>query len=841
MGRKKEILLIEDDEKEVYFISKKSMGCRFFVGTLLLLTAVTACFAFGYYCGFMFSENNSSQDFGVFSETDPNTYLIGVARKDVTGPIVQVNMMGYANPAQIANGLHQRLYARSFIVDDGKSRVCFVTVDSGMGSQIIKLEVIKKLKEKFGETYNERNVVISGTHSHSGPAGFFQTLLPEVTSLGAIKQTTDSFVRGIVDSIEAAHSGMKKGTITFAMERVQEGNINRSPYSYQHDPEDERAKYQHNTGQELSMLKFTSSEGEAMGQFNWFPVHGTSMNSTNGLISSDNKGRASALFEQGMRKQGEMLTGQESFVAAFASANLGDVSPNTKGAKCISTGKSCDLAKSTCGFPPRVQDCIAFGPGGDMFQSTDIIAKRQVEAAKLAYNSKGMQVNGSVGFAHQYVDMSKEVVHLEDGSNVTTCKPGMGYSFAAGTTDGPGAFDFTQAMTEGTLLWNTVRDKVIVPVVCSEKPPQSYYDCHHPKPVLLPTGYMDRPYAWHPHIIDVQMLKIGQVFVVAVPGEFTTMAGRRIKETISEEAAKHDIKNPRVVLAGLSNVYTHYITTPEEYKVQRYEGGSTIFGPHTFQAYQQKFASFVQLLVDGKQPDESGPVPDNILDRQIELLPPPLADSVPDGVHFGAVVSDARSEYKAGEVASVTFYGANPRHNVKQGDTFLKVQRQIDNTTWLDVYTDTDWETRFRWEEKVRFGDDGQPIASSVAGKAPTERNVLTNMFELIGATSGVNFDYEQALVGNMDLGARGEPNHNLFAAVAAVETSSTSGEATTSSAKPKLLGSTAESHVTVEWWIGSGEKSGTYRLVYTGDRMDPETGVVSAISGTSRSFTVKP
>ena len=25
-----------------------------------------------------------------------------------------------------------------------------------------------------------------------------------------------------------------------------------------------------------------------------------------------------------------------------------------------------------------------------------------------------------------------------------TCKPAMGYSFAAGTTDGPGAFDFTQ-------------------------------------------------------------------------------------------------------------------------------------------------------------------------------------------------------------------------------------------------------------------------------------------------------------------------------------------------------------------------------------------------------------
>ena len=59
--------------------------------------------------------------------------------------------MGYAKPDQVAAGLHQRLYARTFIVDDGKTRVVFVTVDSGMGSQIVKLEVVKQLKEKYGD------------------------------------------------------------------------------------------------------------------------------------------------------------------------------------------------------------------------------------------------------------------------------------------------------------------------------------------------------------------------------------------------------------------------------------------------------------------------------------------------------------------------------------------------------------------------------------------------------------------------------------------------------------------------------------------------------------------
>jgi len=54
----------------------------------------------------------------------------------------------------------------------------------------------------YAARFTERNVAISGTHSHSGPAGFFQTMLPEVTSLGAVKQSTDAFVDGIVKSIE---------------------------------------------------------------------------------------------------------------------------------------------------------------------------------------------------------------------------------------------------------------------------------------------------------------------------------------------------------------------------------------------------------------------------------------------------------------------------------------------------------------------------------------------------------------------------------------------------------------------------------------------------------------
>lgn len=52
------------------------------------------------------------------------------------------------------------------------------------------------------------------------------------------------------------------------------------------------------------------------------------------------------------------------------------------------------------------------------------------------------------------------------------------------------------------------------------------------------------------------------------------------------------------VLAGLSNVYSHYIATWEEYQVQRYEAASTIFGPYTCAAYRQQYTLLVQAILN---------------------------------------------------------------------------------------------------------------------------------------------------------------------------------------------------------------------------------------------------
>lgn len=144
------------------------------------------------------------------------------------------------------------------------------------------------------------NLSISGTHTHSGPAGFLQYVLFQVTSLGFVKETFDAWVSGISASVVMAYKNTKPAKIMIAQGKLYDANINRSPTSYLRNPEEERAQYpEGDTDKNMLLLKFVEeSTGKEMGVLNWFAVHATSMNNTNTLISGDNKGYASYALEK---------------------------------------------------------------------------------------------------------------------------------------------------------------------------------------------------------------------------------------------------------------------------------------------------------------------------------------------------------------------------------------------------------------------------------------------------------------------------------------------------------------------------------------------------------------
>ncbi|KAJ0575608.1 putative ceramidase [Helianthus annuus] len=680
-----------------------------------------------------------------------SNYLVGLGSYDITGPAADVNMMGYANSGQTASGVHIRLRARTFIVAEPQgNRVVFVNLDACMAEQLVTIKVLERLKARYGDLYTEKNVAISGIHTHAGPGGYLQYVVYIVTSLGFVRQSFDALVDGIEQSIIRAHENLHPGSVYVNKGEILDAGVNRSPSAYLNNPAAERAKYKYDVDKEMTLLKFVDDQWGPVGSFNWFATHGTSMSRTNELISGDNKGTAARLMEDWFNQKKDARTANEnrrrvsnivqgaqvnhhellelaasfesvsgkpvtkylsisrrvrsslrtaerpSFVSAFCQSNCGDVSPNVLGAFCTDTGLPCDFNHSTCGGKNEL--CYGRGPGyPDEFESTRIIGERQFKKASDLFTSASEKLNGKIEFRHTYLDFSQlEVTIPKQGGGsetVKTCPAAMGFAFAAGTTDGPGAFDFTQGDTSGNPFWKLVRNVL-------RTPSKEQKDCQQPKPILLDTGEMKLPYDWAPSILPVQILKIGQMVILSVPGEFTTMAGRRLRDAVSS-VFKEKV---HVVIAGLTNTYSQYVTTFEEYEMQRYEGASTLYGPHTLSAYIQEFKKLATAIVSGKTV-EAGPQPPDLLNKQISLLPGVVVDSTPLGVKFGDVKTDVpkNSTFKKGDTVTVVFWSACPRNDLMTEGTFALVELLQGQDMWVPIYDDDDICLRFKWSRPSKL------------------------------------------------------------------------------------------------------------------------------------------
>lgn len=662
------------------------------------------------------------------TSTQPgDQYLLGVGKGDITGPVVEVNLMGYADPKQLGTGLRQRLYSRAFIVahmSNPSDRFVYLVLDTQSGDTAVRYGILSKLRELGPEydVYSQHNVAVTGTHSHSGPAGWLNYLLPQITSKGFDHQGYQAIVDGAVLSIQRAHESLQPGYLSVGSTKVKGANINRSLFAYLANPAEERAKYNASSEDdgsvdtELTLLKFErASDHKNIGALTWFPTHGTSMYGNNTIITGDNKGVAAYLFEKSVAGE---ATAADNFVAGFSQANVGDTSPNILGAWCEDgSGEMCSFENSTCPSDGRSGFCHARGP---LFRANDTgtsscfeIGRRQFAPAKQLYDQMMMKpdpVRGSwVKSFHTFHDMSNFTFHLPNGSVASTCPAALGYSFAAGTSDGPGAFDFTQHdgdPSNTSPVWGVVSHLL-------KEPSDEQRVCHGSKPILLDVGEVHKPYDWTPNVVDVQVFRVGQLMIIVSPGEATTMAGRRWKDAVRAEsmAIFHDDQTPPVVvLGGPANSYTHYIATEEEYSIQRYEGASTLYGPHTLAAYINVTLGFLPFLgaqASGPPPHPKDSFPPDNTNRSLSFITGVVRDGAPWGQDFGQVKQDVSSFYRVGNRITATFVGANPRNNLRLENTYAAVEKLSSlaggggvtgEETWVTVRDDADWSLLFEWK-----------------------------------------------------------------------------------------------------------------------------------------------
>jgi neutral ceramidase len=596
------------------------------------------------------------------------SYLVGRGMSDITGPAYGVQMWGFGREDQLTEGVHFRLRARAFIAEEpGANRLAFVSVDIGSIDHNVTLEVVDRLRAKYGDLYSLDNVILSATHTHAGPGGIWHTRT-ELGLAGAFhEEHYERVVSGIVEAIIQAHDNLQPGEILINKGEVEGSGANRSLTAYEQNPKKERARYSGPLDKEMTLLKFNTKAGP-IGLINWHAVHPTSMTYDNVLISGDHKGFASLAFEQRM---GVNYTSTDEFVAAFAQSTPGDVTPNL------------NLDNT--------------GPGKDFFESTAIIGTRQLDVAVDLFENAQEHLNGAIDTRRTYVDLSDFEVEdrFSNSGKQKTCPSAYGYSFAGGSTeDGGGHFLFREGMTQQS-WWLDILIRVLTG---APKWTEAVKACQTPKAILFESGTGTPPQ--QSQIRALTIARIGQLVILAVPAEVTTMSARRLKETVRAELGdwvKH------IVIAGYSNGYAGYITTPEEYMLQQYEAGHTLHGRWTLPAYRQVSAELARALESGEPVIQSVIYDDWRGESTSIRVHDGSKDDLPKGVAFGEALPLSQKNYAPGDLVTVEFWSGNPSANHAASANFLQVE-QKQGEAWASMVDDSDWSTKISWAVDRRSG-----------------------------------------------------------------------------------------------------------------------------------------
>lgn len=669
-------------------------------------------------------------------------FQYGSGLYDITGVVANTSGMGWESPTQVFSGLQQRQYARAFAIAspcNGK-RVMFVDTDTGMIFGAVRLKVLALIAAdpQLSSFYGPDNLMLSATHTHEGPAGYSHYLAFNLFHFGYDDDTFQTIAQGIYQAIRLAQANLlshpQSGHIKLAVGELLNTNINRSLPAFALNSEAERRQFLNQRGEiidtnkRMVQLSFVRDDGSPVGLINWFGVHPTIIGENLKLVSSDMKGYAGLGFERLMGTDYNANPGPDNFVAAFSQADEGDSSPN--------------LFIRERPYPDPTR-----GGGKDEYESAAISGTKHIAKA-LQLFERGRALSGPIDYRLFFVKMDAVTVDdpvvlasLQhpaelDAPVKRTCSPVLGPSFAAGAEDGPGPATeglscasspelLAAALGDFQTLLNFNADNPtghILPLqlvsqaaLCdlSKLPPVAGEDfsCQAEKPIALPVG---PPASAEPVILPMQIFRLGNLALVGIPWEVTTMSARRIRQQLLDVLAPAGIDT--VVVAGLVNDYVHYLPTREEYASQQYEGASDIFGPWTLAAVQQELRKLAISLRDGS----AAPAGPDYVDGIPVLIRPPYVPSDVAGVgkDFGTLLRDVPEQVQQGDTVSAEFQAGHPRNDLKTQSSYVYVEQQQPDGSWKPVLRDQSPELWFVWKPTL---PSPLPIDPAVIGTSTAE------------------------------------------------------------------------------------------------------------------------
>lgn len=539
-------------------------------------------------------------------------YLAGLARTLIRIRTRGIGMMGYGMLHNTAEGMASDLFVRACVLTDSaghfwayaNAEICFVTL-------AIRTEVLKRLQNTAPEAgFSEENLMLTAQHTHSAPGGYSHYFFYNVTIPGFQPEVFEAIVVAFCEALLQAWQQQSPARLAFvhgAFPVEREVAFNRSLEAFNRNPEVRKyTPFETHLAldRQMYLLKILSAEGQLRGLINWFGVHATSIGPENRRISADNKGIAARLLEQRLEQK------QPGCVAIFAQGAAGDVSPNFYG-----KGRDWPRGKFT-----------------DDYESALFNGRLQYEQAWELLQHPAQEFQGALYSELVYVDFSQVDCDPRFTGGIPACRTASaahGVAFFKGTAvDGKGISDLAGNLLSvlARRLRQSELKRAATASPAEKRRIEARYAAQDPKEILLDCGEKHflgmqdlknlpipdfiepviaeikrlhrlgalREHTWVPHILPIQVSCLGPLALAAVPGEITTVAAWRLRASLEQRLKLRGIE--RVVIGSYANAYQGYITTPEEYELQNYEGGHTVFGKWTLPAFQTCFDQLAQAL-----------------------------------------------------------------------------------------------------------------------------------------------------------------------------------------------------------------------------------------------------
>lgn len=523
-------------------------------------------------------------------------FQVGASRVDIT-PIPGIPLAGYSIMSKISRGFWTRLYARAIYVEDAATEsIVLVSTDlmiipNGLGDRVADLVAADPDLEHLGR----EQIILAATETHQGPGNYFSSKMYNGFSSarpGFDEDLFDFLAAKITLAVKEAFAARKPAVLKindpadddeldgfFRNRAFRAFLLNPEAKDYLEDndnlslcteedadyPDDRACRAVHPHVEFLSFVDAADTDKTiAMAVF--LAAHSTILPPSVEVYSGDLFAVTAALLEPLPDGTGSCakVTGEGAVVALFNGAQ-GDVSVTWKERdRGELLARAQTLANKVCTLLPGVADpdpTVAF-----QYTVVDPIG------------------------GQEFFDASQRAKEYERKS-VEDPKPGV--AELGGAPDGRTIF-YDLGLREE--MRSFARDEH-----GAKLPPGKLEVGDLSFDIAKLTFILEPP----PDEAPLGVYRLGKTAIVALPGEFTTIMGQRVREAVTAKLGPPD--TDRVLLIGFGNGHVSYLTTPEEYDAQYYEGASNYYGAETAPLLTARLGELAEKLETGSAPPKARP------------------------------------------------------------------------------------------------------------------------------------------------------------------------------------------------------------------------------------------